>query len=96
VNAEPRLEEIMPKPRHNREERQVRLKPEYAHLYQGIPLNEWWPAWLMAEKLLALAESQGLSPQQRICNPNHFLFRGGQSRGPHLLDLRTRLTDVGS
>jgi hypothetical protein len=75
-------------------ERQVRLKPEHAHLFQGIPPNEWWPAWLMAERLLALAESQGVSPEDRICNPGHFQFRGGQSRGPRLQDLRTRSTDA--
>jgi hypothetical protein len=75
-------------------ERQVRLRPQFAHLYRGIPPNEWWPAWLMAERLLALAESQSVSPQERICNPGHFRFRGGQSRGPRLQDLRTRRTDI--
>jgi hypothetical protein len=84
----------MPTPRHKRGERQVRLRPEYAHLYQSIPPNEWWPAWLMAEKLLALAESKGLPPEERICNPSHFLFRGGQGPGQRLQDLRTRRTDL--
>ena len=84
----------MPKPKHQVGERQVRLKPEYAHLYRGIPPNEWWPAWLMAERLLALAESQGLPSQERICNPSHFQFRGGQSRGPRLEDVRTRRADI--
>ncbi len=85
----------MPKPRHKQGERQVRLRLEYAHLYQGIPPNEWWPAWLMAEKLLALAESKGLPPEERICTPSHFLFRGGQGPGQRLQDLRTRRTDLG-
>jgi hypothetical protein len=84
----------MPKPRHKRGERQMRLRPEYAHLYQGIPPNEWWPAWLMAERLLALAESKGLPPEERICNPNHFLFRGGQGPGQRLLNQRTRRADL--
>ena len=84
----------MRKPREQVGERQVRLRPEHVHLYPGIPPNEWWPAWLMAERLLALAESQGLPPQQRICNPSHFQFRGGQSQGPRLQDLRTRRTDI--
>jgi hypothetical protein len=66
----------------NRGERQVRLKPQYAHLYRGIPPNEWWPGWLMAEQLLTRAEGQGLSEQQRICDPSHFMFRGGQGREP--------------
>jgi hypothetical protein len=75
-------------------ERQMRLKVQYAHVYRGIPPNEWWPAWLMAEKLLALAEAQGVPPQQRICDPAHFEFRGGQGRGPGLHDLRTRRSDI--
>ena len=74
-------------------ERQVRLKPQYAHLYQSIPPNEWWPAWLMAEKLLALAEAQGVQPQERICDPGHFQFRGGSNREPQLQSLRTRRSD---
>jgi hypothetical protein len=84
----------MPTPRHKRGERQVRLRPEYAHLYLGIPPNEWWPAWLMAEKLLALAESKRLPPEERVCNPSHFLFRGGQGPEQRLQDLRTRRTDL--
>jgi hypothetical protein len=84
----------MRKPGHQSGERQVRLRPQYADLYPGIPPNEWWPAWLMAERLLALAEAQGVPPHERICNPSHFAFRGGQSRGPRLQDLRTRRSDV--
>ena len=84
----------MRKPRSQEGERQVRLKPQYTDLYRGVPPNEWWPAWLMAEKLLELAEAQGVSPQERICDPTHFEFRGGQSRGPRLQDLRTRRSDV--
>jgi hypothetical protein len=84
----------MRRPGYQGGERQVRLKPQYAHLYQGIPPTEWWPAWLMAEKLLALAEAQGVPPQDRICNPSHFQFRGGQRQGPRLQDLRTRRSDI--
>jgi hypothetical protein len=85
----------MPSRRSQGGERQVRLRPQYAHLYKDIPPNEWWPAWLMAEKLLAQAEARGVPPQQRICDPSHFLFRGGEPRGPRLQDLRTRRSDVG-
>lgn len=74
-------------------ERQVRLKPRYVHLYPGIAPSEWWPAWAMAEKLLALAEAQGVSPHQRVCDPRHFQFRGGSTR-ERLQDLRTRRSDV--
>ena len=83
----------MRKPAHQSGERQVRVKPQYADLYRGIPPNEWWPAWMMAEKLLARAESQG-TLQERVFIPGHFRFRGGESRGPRLQDLRTRRTDV--
>lgn len=84
----------MSKRPHQRGERQIRLKSQYANLYRGIPPNEWWPAWLMAERLLALADEQGSSPQQRVCDPSHFEFRGGESRGLRLQDLRTRRGDT--
>jgi hypothetical protein len=77
-------------------ERRVRLRPQYAHLYRGIAPNEWWPAWAMAERLLALAEAQGVPPHQRICDPRHFQFCGGSRRNPRLQDLRTRLSDAPS
>ena len=86
--------DVMTKRPGQRGERRIRLKPQYSDLYRGIPSNEWWPAWLMAEKLLELAETQGVSPRDRICDPAHFEFRGGQSRGPRLEDLRTRRSDV--
>ena len=85
---------VMTKRRSQRGERQIRLKPQYSNLYRGIPSNEWWPAWLMAEKLLELAEIQGISSRDRICDPAHFEFRGGQSHGPRLQDLRTRRSDI--
>ena len=78
----------------NQGERQVRLKPQYAQLYRGIPPNEWWPAWLMAEQLLARAEAQGVPELERVCDPSHFVFRGGHGRGLRFQDLRTRRSDV--
>jgi hypothetical protein len=77
-------------------ERQMRLKPQHAHLYQGIAPNEWLPAWAMAERLLALAEARGGPSQQRVFDPHHFQFRGGSGRDPRLQDLRTRSSDVPS
>jgi hypothetical protein len=77
-------------------ERQARLRVQHAHLYQGIAPNEWLPAWAMAERLLALAEARGVPPQQRVCDPRHFQFRGGSGRGPQFQDLRTRTSDVPS
>ena len=84
----------MPKSSRYRGERQVRLKHQHADLYRGILPGEWVPAWVMAERLLALAEKAGVSPHERVCDPRHFDFRGGTSRGPELRDLRTRRSDV--
>lgn len=75
-------------------DRRVRLKSQHADLYRGIVPGEWVPAWAMAERLLALAEEAGVPSHQRVCDPRHFEFRGGTSRGPELRDLRTRRSDV--
>jgi len=83
----------MKEPKMHGGERQIRLKPQHAHLYSGIAPSEWWPAWAMAEKLLALAEAQGVPPQQRVCDPRHFQFRGG-ARRDRFQDLRTRHSDI--
>jgi hypothetical protein len=71
-------------------ERQARLKPEYAAIYQGIPPGVWQPAWLLAEQLAALPS---LAPVERLCNPRHFEFRGGGGRPPELRGVRTRVSD---
>jgi hypothetical protein len=86
----------MPKPMRYGGERQVRLKHQYADLYPGILPGEWVAAWVMAERLLALAEAAGVPSHERVCDPRHFEFRGGTSRGPDLRDLRTRRSDVRS
>lgn len=77
-----------------RGDRRVRLKYQYADLYRGITPGEWVPAWTMAERLLALAEKADFPSNNRVCDPRHFEFRGGSSRGPDLRDLRTRRSDV--
>jgi hypothetical protein len=84
----------MPKSSGHGGERQIRLKHQYADLYRGILPGEWVPAWLMAERLLAIAEKAGVPPHERVCEPGHFDFRGGTSRAPKLRDLRTRWSDV--
>ena len=76
-------------------ERQARLKLQFSHLYPGIPAGEWLPAWLLAEQLGALAERRRARPGERICDPDHFEFRGGGPRPPELGGLRTRVADVG-
>jgi hypothetical protein len=74
-------------------ERQARLKMQYAEQYPGIMAGEWMPAWLLAEKLVALAERQGGAAGQRVCNPSHCEFRGGGPRPPEFRELRTRAAD---
>lgn len=71
-------------------ERQVRLKPEYAAVYQGIAPGVWQPAWVLAEQLAALPS---VAPAERLCDPHHFEFRGGRGRPPELRGLRTRSSD---
>jgi hypothetical protein len=70
-------------------ERQARLKPQFAHLYDDILAGEWMPAWLLAEKLFARAEQEGGFRVEEA----HFEFRGGIGRPPELTELRTRATD---
>jgi len=84
----------MPKVSRHGGERLVRLKHQHWDLYPGILPGEWVPAWAMAERLLALAEKAGIPSHERVCDPRHFEFRGGTSRGPELSDLRTRRSDV--
>jgi hypothetical protein len=75
------------------QERQARLKPQFAALYPGVVAGEWMPAWLLAEQLLARAEREGVRPGERVCAPTHIEFRGGGKRPPELRGLRTRAVD---
>ncbi|HEX6616742.1 MAG TPA: hypothetical protein VF046_10610 [Gemmatimonadales bacterium] len=74
-------------------ERQARIKWEFASLYPGIVAGEWMPAWLLAEKMVELAHSQGGDPNHRVCDPAHCEFRGGGPRPPEFRELRTRALD---
>lgn len=83
-------------PRYNRpsgQERQARLKPQFAALYPGVLAGEWLPAWLLAEQLMRSAERRDQSPGLRVCDPAHCDFRGGGPRPPELKNLRTRVMD---
>ncbi|MGH7528648.1 MAG: hypothetical protein ACREMX_18290 [Gemmatimonadales bacterium] len=74
-------------------ERQVRLKPESAHLYPGILAGVWTPAWQVAEQLSRRGQAGGTGAEGRVCDPAHFTFRGGQGRPPELRSQRTRSSD---
>ena len=75
------------------QERQARLRPEFASQYPGVVAGEWLPAWLLAEQLMAAAKRRGDEPGDRVCPPAHCEFRGGGRRPPELRGLRTRTVD---
>ena len=77
------------------------LKPEFAHLYPGIPASEWHPAAMMTDLVLGL-KPRGTAPmaRDRVLDPPHFEFRGVPSAAAHearralrLEERRRRLAD---
>jgi len=64
--------------------RQAMLKPAFAHLYPGIPANEWLPAGVMLDQVLSLRlrkQDQVPVTRERALNETHFEFRGVASSG---------------
>ena len=64
--------------------RQALLKPAFAHLYPGIPANEWQPVAVMMDQVLALrlrALDQVPLTRDRALDRAHFEFRGVASAG---------------
>ena len=60
------------------------LKPAYAHLYPGIPANEWQPAAVMMDQVLSLRlrkQNQVPLTRDRALDETHFEFRGVTSSG---------------
>jgi hypothetical protein len=74
--------------------REVRLRPEFAELYSGLPAG-WIPAAEWADVIVARArEARSLSIHRRTFDPGHFEFRGGAPpRAPAQRHLRTRAGD---
>jgi hypothetical protein len=67
-----------------RDIRQALLKPAFAHLYPGIPANEWQPAAVMMDQVLALrlrAHDRVPVTRDRALSDAHFEFRGVASSG---------------
>lgn len=63
--------------------REVCLKPEYAGWYPGLPAGEWIGAFT-AQYLVGLQLRYGEPRWQtgeRLLNPDHFMFRGGDPSG---------------
>jgi hypothetical protein len=60
------------------------LKPAFAHLYPGIAANEWQPAAVMMDLVLAMRlRSFRTVPvtRERVLDDTHFEFRGVASAG---------------
>jgi hypothetical protein len=74
-------------------ERECRLRPEFAHLYEELTPDVWVPAREWAERLVTRArKARHLSIHQRTLNPTHFEFRG-EGRSAHPPGSRNRLED---
>jgi hypothetical protein len=61
--------------------REARLRPEFAEKYVGIQSGVWFSAAGMAEKLITRLLREGVSDEelpQRVLDPTHFEFRGGE------------------
>lgn len=60
--------------------REARLRPEFADKYVGIQSGVWFSAAGLAEKLITRLLREGVSDEelpQRVLDPTHFEFRGG-------------------
>jgi hypothetical protein len=64
--------------------RQALLKPEFAHLYPGIAANEWLPAAVVTDQVLAFklrGRDRVPLTRDRALDERHFEFRGVPSSG---------------
>jgi hypothetical protein len=75
--------------------REVRLRPEFADLYENMPAGSWLSASFWAEVLVTRAQrARQLSIHQCTFDPRHFDFRGGpEPRRPSRRQWRTRAED---
>jgi hypothetical protein len=83
--------------------RQALLKPAFAHLYPGIAANEWQPAAVLTDQVLALRLrklDQVPVTRERVLDERHFEFRGVSSSAAHesarearMEERRRRVTD---
>jgi hypothetical protein len=75
--------------------RQAMLKPEFAHLYPGIPANEWQPAAVMTDLVMALRPRGPTGPiaRDRALDGPHFEFRGVPSAAAHEARRASRLEE---
>jgi len=58
-------------------DRKVRLKPEHAHIYEGVAAGTWLPLKEVAEQLVMRARRLRLHGiHRRTFDPRHFDFHG--------------------
>jgi hypothetical protein len=71
-------------------DREAYLRPEYAAWYPSLPAGKWVGAYT-AQYLVALQLKYGEPRWQagtRLLDPEHFLFRGGDTKAPHTVERR--------
>lgn len=78
-------------------QREARLRPEYASLYPGIPVDTWLPAADLGATLLMHHLRAPAPPElgNRLLDESHFEFRGGAARGTGAAE-RTRYGENGN
>jgi hypothetical protein len=61
--------------------REVRLKPEFAHLYPGLRTEVWYSAAWLSARQFARTRCDGVAVSiAEVLNDQHFEFRGGRPR----------------
>ena len=63
--------------------REARLRPEFAHRYPYLTPGVWQPAAVLMDRVVAhlLGRPEGrFITGERALDPEHFEFRGGESR----------------
>lgn len=61
--------------------REARLRPDFADRYVGIQPGVWFSAAALAEQLITRLLREGVPDEelpQRVLDPAHFEFRGGE------------------
>jgi hypothetical protein len=62
-------------------EREARLKSEFAHLYPGLKPRTWYnAAWLSARQFARVPCDGRATSIAKMLNDSHFEFRGGRPR----------------
>jgi hypothetical protein len=64
-----------------RNQREARLKPEFAHLYPGLKPRTWYnAAWLSARQFARVPCDGRAASIEAMLDDTHFEFRGGVRR----------------